>query len=77
MDYVKKLVEREWWYDFGDTRKQAAKAFIDYFVFLLTSVGITSLLYKNQIECPGESSYIILNPRNNMRIIGRAKKVDM
>jgi hypothetical protein len=77
MDYVKKLVERGWWFDFGDTEKQAAKSFINYFVFLLNSVGITSLLYKNEVECPGNLSYIILNPRNNMKIVGRAKQISL
>jgi hypothetical protein len=77
MDYVKQLVDRKWWYDFGDTDKQAAKAFIDYFIYILNSVGITSLVYKNEVECLGKLSYIILNPRNNMRIIGRAKHISL
>lgn len=73
LKYIQKTIERGWWMDFGNTPSQAAKEFINYFVYILHSAGINSLVYKNKVECPGSNSYIILNPRDTMKIVGRAK----
>lgn len=77
LKYVRQAIDRGWWYDFGDNDNQAAKEFINFFIYILESVGITSLSYTNQVECAGSTNYIILNPRENIRIIGKAKQIPL
>lgn len=77
LKYLQTAIERGWAWDFGSTEAAAAKAFINHFIYVLNAAGIKCLAYKNVVECPGKMSYIILDPKNTMKIIGRAKELPL
>ena len=49
---------------------------LDRFIELCRKSGIDGLVYRNQIEAKGKDSYIAFSA-DNVRIIGRAKPVDL
>lgn len=77
LKYLQLAIARGWAWDFGSTEAAAAKAFINHFIYVLNAAGINCLTYKNEVECPGSKSYIILDPKNTMKIIGRAKDIPL
>jgi len=62
---------------FADTDVAAMKAFINYFIYVLNAAGIKCLAYKNEVECEGQTCYIILDPATTMKIVGRAKQIPL
>jgi hypothetical protein len=77
LKYIQSAIENGWVWDFGSTDAAAVKGFINYFIYVLNAAGIKCLAYKNVVECPGKMSYIILDPKNTMKIIGRAKELPL
>lgn len=71
LKYIKGMITKGWWSEY-----YSYVQFITLFTETLRDMGIDGLVYKNVVEHANELSYVALD-FNNVRVIGKAKQIQL